>query len=74
MDIHPSRAPTPVMISKRNKETGEMELVEVVPAGSLETLRLQVGRKKGQKKFDPNRFAESENECWAGYLTPGKRY
>jgi len=73
MDIHPSRAAGPVTIY-RPDENGELKVVDVIPAGSLETVKFQVGRKKGAKKFDPNRFAESENECWVPYLAPGKRY
>ena len=73
MDVHPSRAAGPVTIY-RPDENGVLQVVETIPAGSLETVKLAVGRKKGQKKFDPNRFAESENQCWSDYLSPGPRY
>lgn len=72
MDIHPSRAAGPVTIY-RPDENGELKVVEIIPAGTLETAKVSSGRKKG-KKADPNRFAESENECWVSYLAPGKRY
>lgn len=72
MNIHQSRVAGPVTIYRPDKN-GELKVVKVIPAGSLETAKIESGKKKG-KKPDPNRFAESENECWIAYNSPGKRY
>lgn len=70
MQIHPSRAAGPVTISRPNK-AGRLVAVEVRPAGTLETARLDAedlrgkrGRKPGQTAAGAraDRFAESEND------------
>lgn len=67
MQIHPSRAAGPLTISRPGRD-GVLELVEVKPAGTLETARITEGAKRGPKpgaknaKPDAAKFAESEND------------
>lgn len=63
--LYRSRAASPVTISRANKD-GVLEVVEVRPAGTIDTARMEVDNKRGpkpgsKKKSDPNKFAESEN-------------
>lgn len=64
-ELFTSRAAGPVSIYRPNKK-GDLVLVEVKPAGTLETAKLdakELSSKPGRKpKPDPNKFAESEND------------
>lgn len=66
MQIEISRAAGPASIYRPDAK-GNLRLVEIRPAGTLETAREWVDNKRGPKpkgatKPDANRFAESENQ------------
>ena len=60
MNIFKSRAAGPVTISRPNKKTGKLEVVEVRPAGTIDTVREEAPAKRGPKpKPNANNFAKT---------------
>lgn len=55
-----SRCAGDVTISRPNKKTGQLEVVKIVPAGTIDTARMDVDTKRGQKPGQTKSGANAE--------------